>query len=85
MKKFKRDLSRFTELSVMLTDIYSRMYFETSPVVRSQIPTKNSVKKYKIILKSNSLDDQLSHQINLKNIDNELVDYFIHGGEIVEM
>ena len=85
MKKFKRDLSRFTELSVMLTDIFSRMYFENSPIVRSQIPGKKSVKKYKIILKSNSLDDQLSHQINLKNIDNELVDYFIHGGEIEEM
>ena len=85
MKKFKRDLSRFTDLSSMLHDIYSRMYFESSPEVRSQIPPKNSVKKHKIFLKSNSLDDQLSHTINMKNIDDELVDYFIHGGEIEEM
>ena len=85
MKKFKRDLSCFTDLPSMLRDIYTWLYFESSPIVRSQIPPKNLVKKYKIVLKNNSLDGQLTHQVNLRNIDNELIDYFINGGEIVEM
>ena len=84
MKKFKRDLSCQTNLPSLLTDAYSRMYFESSPIVRSQIPVKNQVKKYKMILKGNDVDDQSSHQINFENIDYELVSYFIKGGEIVE-
>ncbi len=85
MKKYKRDLSRFTGLFPMLTDVFNRLFFETSGEVRSQIPGKRSVKNHFDILKSNSLDDQLTHQMNLKNIDSQLVDYFIHGGEISKM
>ena len=85
MKKFKKDLSCFTDLPSMLRDVFKRLYFENCGVVRAQIPPKNKVKKYKINLKSSSLDDQSTHQMNLQSIDSQLVEYFIHGGEIIEI
>ena len=64
-----------------LEDVYKRLFWQNSPLIR-KYERKTKSKKNKIApLKSNSLDDQLSHHIALKT-DDQLIDYFINGGEV---
>ena len=78
LKRFKKQLSRFTGLGPHLTDVYKRLFWQNSPLIR-KYERKTKSKKNKIApLKSNSLDDQLSHHIALKT-DDQLIDYFING------
>ena len=64
-----------------LRDVYKRLFWQNSPLIR-KYERKTKSKKNKIApLKSNNLDDQLSHHIALKT-DDQLVDYFINGGEV---
>ena len=65
----------------MLNDIYYRLYWNNSGLVRKYEPN-TTPKKGHIVLKSNSLIDQLQLQIDLETIDNELINYFIYGGEV---
>ena len=64
-----------------MTDIYNRLYWQNSGLVRKYFPEKIPTKKI-TPLKSNSLDDQLNHHMNLRNTDDEIIDYFINGGEV---
>ena len=79
MKKFKKDLSRFTDSHSLLTDIYNRLYWRNSGLVRKYEP-KKKIKK-RIDLKSNSLQDQLQHHIDLETDDDKLINFFIKGGK----
>ena len=80
LKRFKKYLSRFTGLGPHLKDVYKRLFWQNSPLIR-KYERKTKSKKNKIApLKSNSLDDQLSHHIALKT-DDQLIDYFINGGQ----
>ena len=81
MKFSKRHLSRFTNLCSHLTDIYHRLYWQNSGLVRKYFPEKKPTEKNSP-LKSNSLDDQLNHHRNFRNTDDEIIDYFINGGEV---
>ena len=82
LKRFKKYLSRFTGLGPHLKDVYKRLFWQNSPLIRKYERKTKSKKNKKISpLKSNSLDDQLSHHIALKT-DDQLVDYFINGGEV---
>ena len=75
-------MSRFNALEPHLTDVYNRLFWQNNGLVRKFDRKKKSVKKHKIPpLKSNSLEDQLSHHISLK-CDDTLIDYFINGGEV---
>ena len=83
MKRFKKQLSRFTGLGPHLTDVYHRLYWQNSGHVRKydkKCKTDKTENKHPT-LKSNSLDDQLTHHIALKT-DDQLIDYFINGGEV---
>ena len=64
-----------------LRDVYKGLFWQNSPLIR-KYERKTKSKKNKIApLKSNSLDDQLSHHIALKT-DDQLIDYFINGGQV---
>ena len=80
VKQFKKQLSRFTALGSHLTDVYHRLYWQNSGHVR-KYDKKSKTDSKCPPLQSNSLDDQLTHHIALKN-DDELIDYFINGGEV---
>ena len=62
--------------------MYLRLYWQNSGLVRKYDHKIKPQKKYEVPpLKSNSLDDQLSHHFEFQNCDDELIDYFINGGE----
>ena len=82
VKHCKKQLSRFTALGPHLTDVYNRLYWQNSGHVRKYDKKSKNEKNDKCpTLQSNSLDDQLSHHIALKT-DDQLIDYFINGGEV---
>ena len=80
VKRCKKQLSRFTGLGPHLTDVYNRLYWQNSGLVRKYDKETKTVKKCPTLV-SNSLDDQLTHHIALKT-DDQLIDYFINGGEV---
>ena len=79
-------MSRFTGLGPHLRDVYKRLYWQNSPLIRKHFlkyEKKTKSDKNKLApLQSNSLDDQLSHHIALQKSDDQLIDYFINGGEV---
>jgi hypothetical protein len=79
VKSHKKSLSRFTGLGPHLTDVYLRLYWQNSGLVRKY--EKKSKSKKAPPLNSNNLDDQLNHHLALCG-DDELIDYFINGGEV---
>ena len=84
MKHYKKHGSRFTGLGPHLEDVYLRLFWQNSGLVRKYDRKIKPKKKYGVPPpKSNSLDDQLSHHIDLNNSDDELIDYFINGGEVI--
>ena len=83
-KKFKKYLSKFTALGPHLRDIYSRLYWMNSGIVRKFDP-KTKKKKDKETLKSNSLLNQLSLHNDLETLDDQLCHYFIQGGQNEDM
>ena len=64
-----------------LKDVYKRLFWQNSPLIRKYERKTKSKKNKTAPLKSNSLDDQLSHHIALET-DDQLIDYFINGGEV---
>ena len=81
VKQAKKQLSRFTALGPHLTDVYHRLYWQNSGHVRKYDKKSKTDTKCPTTLQSNSLDDQLTHHIALKT-DDQLIDYFINGGEV---
>jgi hypothetical protein len=82
VKHNKRHLSRFNGLGPHLTDVWNRLYWQNSGLIRKYERKIKKTKKYQVPpLKSNSLDDLLTHHIELKYSDDQLIDYFINGGE----
>ena len=80
LKHYKKHGSRFTALGPHLRDVYLKLYWQNSGLVRKY--EKKSKSKKVSPLQSNSLDDQLSHHIELEKSDDQLIDYFINGGEV---
>ena len=66
----------------MLRDIYYRLYWNNHGLVRKYEPQSTIPKKGRITLKSNSLIDQLQLHNDLETLDNQIINYFIHGGEL---
>ena len=84
MKFFKKCGSRFSSLGSHLTDVYHNLYWQNSGLIRKYEKKKKPGKNCVPPLESNSLDDQLSHHIafGADQTDDELIDYFINGGEV---
>ena len=83
MKHFKKNGSRFNALGPHLRDVYLRLYWQNSGLVRKYERKIKPKKKYEVPpLKSNSLEDQLNHHLEFRESDDELIDYFINGGEV---